>query len=225
MAKSKLERFADIDEFENVFELTDFQKDSNAKPKGLWREKIFQNENPVVLELACGKGEYTVELAEKEPCRNFVGIDIKGSRLWKGARKARDEGLKNVRFLRIYIDHLSEYFAAREVDEIWITFPDPYLKGGDRNKRLTSERFLNTYQSLLKKPGLIHLKTDSKPLFEFTEYMVNDFGGTVIERVEDVYKERGNDEYLTIKTDFERKHLEKGKIIKYLKFCLPESDV
>ncbi len=223
MAKSKLERFADIDQFENVLELTDFQNGDCAKPAGLWKEEIFNNDNPIILELACGKGDYTVELARKEPGKNFIGIDIKGSRLWKGARKARDKGLENVRFLRIYIDHLAEYFAPGEVDEIWITFPDPYLRGGDRSKRLTSEKFLSVYQSLLKRPGLIHLKTDSGPLFEFTGYMINEFGGTIIDRVEDVYKERGDDEYLTIKTDFEKKHLEKGKSIKYLKFCLPAS--
>lgn len=223
MAKSKLERFEDIDQFENVLELTDFQYGDRSKPVGAWGEEIFNNDSPIILELACGKGDYTVELARKEPGKNFIGIDIKGSRLWKGARKAREEGLENVRFLRIYIDHLAEYFAHGEVDEIWITFPDPYLRGGDRSKRLTSERFLRVYQSLLKKLGIIHIKTDSGPLFEFTEYMVNEFGGTIIDRVEDVYKERGDDEYLTIKTDFERKHLEKGKIIKYLKFCLPAS--
>lgn len=223
MAKSKLERFEDIDQFENVLELTDFQNGDRAKPVGTWREEIFNNNNPIILELACGKGDYTVELARKEAGKNFIGIDIKGSRLWKGARKAREEGLENVRFLRIYIDHLAEYFEPGEVDEIWITFPDPYLRGGDRSKRLTSERFLRVYQSLLKKPGFIHLKTDSGPLFEFTEYMINEFGGTTIDRVEDVYKERSDDEYLTIKTDFERKHLEKGKSIKYLKFSLPAS--
>ena len=223
MAKNKLERFSDIDRFENVLELTDFQNGDRAKPAGEWREEIFKNNNPIILELACGKGDYTVELARKEPGNNYIGIDIKGSRLWKGARKAKEEGLENVRFLRIYIDHLSEYFAPGEVNEIWITFPDPYLRGGDRNKRLTSEKFLGVYQSLLKKPGFIHLKTDSRPLFEFTEYMIGVFSGTVIDRVENVYKERGDDEYLTIKTDFERKHLEKGKSIKYLKFTLPES--
>ena len=219
MAKTKLQRFDDIDRFENVLELTDFQ-DGRSKPKGRWGREIFSNENPIVLELACGKGDYTVELAKRFPSVNYIGIDIKGSRLWKGARKAREQELENARFLRIYIDHLHEYFAEGEVEEIWITFPDPYLRGGDRSKRLTSEKFLACYHEIVREAGPIHLKTDSEELYRFTQYSVKNNGGHVLDEVEDVYAERDGDEILTIKTDFEKKHLKRGKIIKYLKFTL-----
>jgi tRNA (guanine-N7-)-methyltransferase len=220
MAKTKLQRFADIDEFDNVLELTDFQNENKTKPKGRWNEDIFRNDHPIVLELACGKGDYTVELARRNADCNYIGIDIKGSRLWKGARKARDEELSNARFLRIYIDHLDEYFEEGEVDEIWITFPDPYLRGANRSKRLTSEKFLTIYRKLLKEEGPIHLKTDSEELFDFSKYSVEKNGGRILENVEDIYKERGDDEILTIKTDFEKKHLREGKAIKYLKFSI-----
>lgn len=220
MAKTKLQRFEDIDKFENVLELTDFQDDGTEKPKGEWKREIFENDNPITLELACGKGDYTVGLARKFPFENFIGIDIKGSRLWKGARKARDEELSNVRFLRVYIDHLDEYFAEDEVEEIWITFPDPYLRGGNRSKRLTSDKFLRVYRKIVRDSGPIHLKTDSEELFNFTKYAVEKNKGRILDEVENVYEERENDEILTIKTDFEQKHLQKGRIIKYLKFTL-----
>lgn len=219
MAKTKLQRFEDIDQFENVLELTDFQ-DARSKPKGVWKEEIFGNENPITLELACGKGDYTVGLARKYPSRNYVGIDIKGSRLWKGARKAKEEELSNARFLRIYIDHLDEYFDEGEVEEIWITFPDPYLRGGNRSKRLTSDKFLAIYRNILQKSGPIHLKTDSEDLFKFSKYSVEKNGGRIQDEVEDIYSDCPDDDILTLKTDFERKHLKKGKIIKYLQFSL-----
>lgn len=219
MAKTKLQRFEDIDQFKNVLELTDFQ-DDRAKPKGAWNREVFQNENPITLELACGKGDYTVELARRYPARNYIGIDIKGSRLWKGARKAKEEELTNARFLRIYIDHLDEYFEEGEVEEIWITFPDPYLRGGNRSKRLTSEKFLTIYRDILRKSGPIHLKTDSPDLFQFSKYSVEKNGGRILDEVNDIYSHRPTDDILTIKTDFEHKHLKKGKIIKYLQFSL-----
>ncbi|MGK7369856.1 MAG: tRNA (guanosine(46)-N7)-methyltransferase TrmB [Candidatus Halalkalibacterium sp. M3_1C_030] len=225
MAKTKLQRFSDIDEFDNVLELTDFQNENETKPKGRWNDDIFRNDNPIILELACGKGDYTVELARRNADSNYVGIDIKGSRLWKGARKAKDEDLSNARFLRIYIDHLDEYFKEGEVDEIWITFPDPYLRGGNRDKRLTSEKFLTIYRKLVKESGPIHLKTDSEDLYNFTKYAVGKNGGKILDEVENVYRDRMNDEILTIKTDFEKKHLQKGKTIRYLKFSLSVSSV
>lgn len=220
MAKTKLQRFADIDEFENVLELTDFQDEGRAKPKGKWHREIFQNDNPITLELACGKGDYTVGLARRHPSKNYIGIDIKGSRLWKGARKAKEEELSNVRFLRIYIDHLDEYFEEGEIAEIWITFPDPYLRGGNRSKRLTSDKFLSMYRKLVRESGPIHLKTDSADLFNFSKNAVERHDGRILDEVENVYIEREEDDILTIKTDFEKKHLQKGKTIKYLKFSL-----
>lgn len=220
MGKNKLKRFEDIDRFDNVLELTDYQESSAQKPKGRWNEDIFENNNPITLELACGKGTYTVELARRNPNVNYVGIDIKGSRIWKGAKQAKENKLENVRFLRMYIDHLEEYFGNNEVDEIWITFPDPYPRGSDRSKRLTSEKFLRKYELILKKEGVIHLKTDSSPLFEFSKKSIRQFNGRVLECVDDIYTNREDSKILTIQTDFEKKHLEKGKAIKYLRFSL-----
>lgn len=217
----KLHRFREISEFDHVLELTDFQSAEAEKPAGKWHSDIFGNRNPITLELACGKADYTLELARRYPVRNYIGVDIKGARLWKGAKRAQKESLDNVRFLRIYIDHLYEYFAPGEVDEIWITFPDPYPKGSDRDKRLTSEKFLTIYQTVIKDGGYIHLKTDSDRLFYFSVKSLERFGGTLERGVEDIYSETPGDDLLTIKTDYEKRHLKKGKSIKYLNCMLP----
>ncbi len=224
MGKNKLERFAEIAEFDHVLELTDFQDDQHEKPKGKWNEEVFENDHPIILELACGKGEYTLKLAEQNPAVNFIGIDIKGARIWKGATRALDRDLSNVRFLRIYIDHLDEYFALGEVEHMWITFPDPYPKWSDRNKRLTSPKFLSIYQKVLAEDGTIHFKTDSDKLWNYTKEVVRE-RCEVLDLVEDVYKERPDDPLLTTKTFYEKKHLENGKIIKYLKFRLPKKSI
>ncbi len=225
MGKNKLERFAEIAEFEHVLELTDFQEEDREKPKGRWNENIFKNKNPIILELACGKGEYTLELARKNPDLNFIGVDIKGARLWKGATRALDRNLTNVRFLRIYIDHLDEYFGPGEVNHMWITFPDPYPKWSDRNKRLTSPKFLSIYQKVLQKDGAIHFKTDSDDLWSFTKEVIREENCNLLDLVEDVYNERPDDPLLTTKTFYEKKHLEDGKTIKYMKFRLPEDSI
>ena len=222
MGKNKLQRFAEIEQFKNVFELTDFQDGEKKNLRGKWREEVFQNDAPIVLELACGKGEYTLELARRNPQCNYVGIDIKGARLWKGAKRALKGELDNVRFLRIYIDHLQEYFGAEEVDEIWITFPDPFLKYSKRNKRLSSPKFLSIYQQVLKPGGNIHLKTDSEPLFSYTRQIIERHQCKILDIEEDIYQNRPEDEQLTIQTYYEKKHLEKGKAIKYIRFELPE---
>ena len=172
------------------------------------------------LELACGKGEYARALAERDPDRNYIGIDIKGARIWKGAKIALEKKIDNIRFLRMQIDHLDEYFASGEVDEIWITFPDPYLRKSKSSKRLTSPKFLDIYKKILKPGGLIHLKTDSEPLFRFTKETLRDTGCKTVDLVEDVYKERPDDELLTIQTFYEKQHLEKGKTIRYVCFKL-----
>lgn len=221
MGKGKLQRFAEIDRFDNVFEVTDFREGKHRKPKGRWHKDIFQNKNPIVLELACGKGAYTLELARRNPEINFVGVDIKGARIWKGAKIARQEQLENVRFLRIYIDHLQEYFAEDEVQEIWITFPDPYPKGSDRSKRLSSEKFLKQYQKVLRENGIVHLKTDSSVLYDFSKRSIRNFEGTIIEDKYDVHAGGETEPPLDIRTDFEQKHLQHGRSIKYLKFQLP----
>ncbi len=222
MGINKLQRFREITQFQNVLEVTDFQSNDSKKPKGRWHSEIFNNQHPIILELACGKGRYTLELARRNRAGNYIGVDIKGARLWKGAKKARKQNLGNVRFLRIYIDHLDEYFAPEEVDEIWITFPDPYPKGSDRSKRLTSAKFLRLYQRVLKKDGIINFKTDSQSLFEFTIDSLEEFGCSIHQIKEDIYKEETDNDILTIQTDFEKKHLEKGKEIKYIRFLLPE---
>jgi len=220
MGTNKLQRFEEIGKFENVFELTDYQHNDVKKPKGNWHQKVFGNSNPIILELACGKGSYTLELARRNPHKNFVGVDIKGARIWKGAKRARSEKLDNLRFLRIYIDHLDEYFAQEEVDDIWITFPDPYPNFGDRSKRLTSPKFLNIYQRILKSDGHIRLKTDSDGLFEYTRKVIKEREYPVVDEVKNIYKERPDNELLTIQTFYEKKHLENGKTIKFIAFGL-----
>lgn len=221
MSKGKLEKFKEVTEFPNTLELTDFQNQESQKPKGRWHSDIFENDNPIVLELACGKGTYTLELARRNPDKNFVGVDIKGHRIWKGANQALEEGLDNVRFLRIYIDHLDEYFRPDEVDDMWITFPDPYPLYSDRNKRLSGPKFLKIYQRVLKQGGIIRFKTDSNELFTFTKESVRQTGCKVHDVVEEIYQERPDDDLLTIQTHFERRHLEKGRTISFIKFSLP----
>ncbi|PAU93564.1 tRNA (guanosine(46)-N7)-methyltransferase TrmB [Aliifodinibius salipaludis] len=225
MSKGKLKKFKEVTEFPNTLELTDFQNEKSQKPKGRWHSDIFENDNPMVLELACGKGTYTLELARRNPNKNFVGVDIKGHRIWKGANQALEEGLDNVRFLRIYIDHLDEYFGPDEVDDIWITFPDPYPLYSDRNKRLSGPKFLKIYQRVLKKGGAIRFKTDSNELFTFTKESVRQSGCEVHDVVEEIYQERPDDELLTIQTHFERRHLEKGRTISLIKFSLPVAPI
>ncbi len=218
MGKDKLRRFDEVDKFENVFEFTDFSE--KPKPKGRWHKDIFKNDNPIILELACGKGEYTLNLARQFPVKNFIGIDIKGARIWRGAKTALQEQLDNVRFIRMYIDHLDEYFENDEIDEIWITFPDPYPRKSKRSKRLTSPKFQNIYNSLLKKDGVIHLKTDSDFLYNYTLKTISEERCRLYENIDDVYKEKPNDPLLTIKTFYEQMHLKKGKTIHYLSFRL-----
>jgi len=173
LGKNKLKHLDELQTFSNVFQL---QRDL----KGKWNEFVFQNSNPITLELACGKGEYTLALARKFPQRNFIGIDIKGARIWRGARTALEEKIPNVAFLRTYIDHLEEYFSPGEVEEIWITFPDPYHEKSKARKRLTSEKFLPRYKTILKPGGFIHLKTDDMQLYQFTLEKISEFKGNII---------------------------------------------
>lgn len=219
MTVNKLERFAQIADFDHVLEYTDFQQSDKEKPNGRWSD-IFGNANPLTLELGCGTGAYTLGLARRNPKRNYVGVDIKGARMWKGAKIAIGEGLDNIRFLRIFIDHVDEYFDEDEVDEIWITFSDPYSRAGDRNRRLTAPRFLKMYRYILKPEHPIHFKTDDSAFFKYSCRSVKKSGGRIIKKVEDIYAQRPKDELLTIKTDYEKKHLKKGKSISYFKFSL-----
>lgn len=189
---------------------------------GDWSENVFGNTHPITLELACGGGEYTLELAGKFPDRNFIGVDIKGERIYKGAKKALDDGLKNVVFLRAYIQFLDRYIKRETdyVNEIWITFPDPYPKKSKKRKRLTSPFFLDIYRRILMPDGVIHLKTDSRLLYDFTLETLNSENCRIIRETSDLYHSSMADEILSIKTLYEEQHLKDGKTIKYVEFMV-----
>jgi tRNA (guanine-N7-)-methyltransferase len=217
MPKIKEKRMEEIRSFENTFDWHDYNS-KKPFPKGEWNSEIFKNNNPIVLELACGKGEYSTGLAKLYPDKNFVGFDLKGNRLWVGAQRALDQELENVRFFRAYIDHLDQFFEKEEVSDIWIIFPDPQLKK-DR-KKLTSPKFLDLYRPLLKKGATINLKTDSTELYEFTKEVIEDQNLELLRDIGNVHKECPKDPELSIKTYYENMHLEKGKLIKFLSFRL-----
>ncbi len=214
MAQKKLERFAAIKTFSNVLEYP-------ADMKGKWND-FFKNQHPLVLELACGRGEYTVGLAQLFPQQNFIGVDIKGNRMFIGAKKCLAENIANAGFLRTQIEKLSDYFATGEVDEIWITFPDPQLRVSKAKKRLTHPRFLRLYQQILKPGGFINLKTDSPDLYLFTKKVAKLYKLTIVEDSDNVYKEAIVKEELKIKTHYESLDIAQSKKIHYLKFKLPE---
>ncbi len=222
MSKGKLAKFADMETYENVFQYPySVVSDVPFTMRGHWREQYFHNQNPIVLELGCGKGEYAVELAKKHPDQNFIGVDIKGARMWTGATMALQEGLKNVAFLRTNIEIIDRFFSEDEVQEIWLTFSDPQMK--NPRKRLTSTYFMNRYRSFLTDGGIIHLKTDSNFLFTYTRYMVERNGLPVMVSTTDLYKETGCEveEATAIQTYYEQMWLERGLNIKYMKFGLP----
>lgn len=213
MGKDKLKRFAEIDTFSNVLQL-----DAGKPFKGQWAEGFFKNTNPVVLELACGKGEYTVNLATMFPEKNFIGIDYKGNRIWRGAKDALENNVTNVAFLRIQIEALLDYFALGEVAEIWITFPDPQPQLSREKKRLTSPRFLEKYKEVLKPGGFVNLKTDNDDLHAYTVEKIIEGGLDLHIKTEDLYHSAYADEMLSIKTYYEKKYLKDNKNINYLKF-------
>ena len=226
--RNKLQKFAEILTFPNVYEnfnsfppqLTGIDEEV-IDLKGKWQEKHFKNKNPITLELACGRGEYTLALAQKYPHRNFIGVDIKGARIWKGAKIALAKKLDNVAFLRTRIELIAAFFEEAEIDEIWITFPDPFLRKSKRNRRLTAPNFLNHYRKILKKSGVIHLKTDETVLSEFTlEVLAEDSQATIIYQDDDIYASSLPLEELEVKTYYEKMHLEKGRKIKYIRFTI-----
>ncbi len=222
MGKGKLRKWAEMKSFQNVVEpeLKEvLEKDFELK--GKWAESFFKNQKSVSLELGCGKGEYTLGLADFYPDRNFLGLDIKGSRIWRGAKTAINNDFTNVGFLRTRIELISSFFAGDEIEEIWITFPDPQLKKGRGSKRLTSSGFLNSYRTFLKPEGLVHLKTDSQELFEYTKALLIENNMEVIWATNDLYKEALPEKILSLKTYYEMKFLEEGKKITYLSFKLP----
>ncbi|NEU09102.1 tRNA (guanosine(46)-N7)-methyltransferase TrmB [Flavihumibacter sp. R14] len=213
MGKDKLRRFAEIATFNNVYEL-----EEGHSLKGKWNKEHFKNDHPLVLELACGKGEYSVNLARLFPEKNFIGIDYKGNRIWRGAKTALEEEINNVAFLRIQIESILDYFDKGEVSEIWITFPDPQPQISREKKRLTFPGFLEKYRTILKPHGILHLKTDNDALHAYTHEKIAELGLQLHVRTEDLYRSDFADEVLSIKTYYEKKYLAHEKNINYLKF-------
>lgn len=223
MAKKKLKRFAEVATFPNTFQhmptspvLGDF------KLKGKWRESYFKNENPIVLELGCGKGEYTIGLAEKFTGKNFIGIDLKGARIWKGAKEALERDMKNVAFVRARVDKIEKLFSENEADEIWITFPDPQLQKPKEHKRLTSPDFIEQYRKILKEGGIIHLKTDNRQFYDYTLDVIGKLELRLIFSTPDLYGKPHDfifpEGLLSIRTFYENMFMEKGFPICYCQF-------
>ena len=217
MGQKKLKRFAELLTFPNVLQYPEGMA-------GKWHAH-FKNDHPIVLELACGKGEYAVGLAEIHAERNYIGVDLKGNRIWVGAKRALNNGLNNVAFLRTQIDRIAEYFAPGEVDEIWLTFPDPQLRFSRAKKRLTHPKFLRFYQRIMKPGGIIHLKTDSPALYNFTLQVIGLFELELLADLDDVYAEPELDPVLKIKTHYEGLDIAQSNRIHYLQFRLPANEL
>lgn len=223
--RNKLKKFNDLLSFSNVYENYDptqprllANETNEVNLKGKWRSDHFKNDNPLVLELACGRGEYSLALAEANPQVNYIGVDVKGARIWKGATIAQEKNLNNVAFLRTRIEQIDLFFDKDEINEIWITFPDPFLKKGKSNRRLTSLQFLNRYKNILKKEGIIHLKTDDPTLYEFSQeqFETCPFIEVLYDR-DDIYSKPLDFDALQHKTYYEKQHLENNRKIKYIK--------
>ena len=222
MSKNKLSKFADMEQYPHVFQCPYSQLSQEGfEMRGKWASDFFRNSNPVVLELGCGRGEYTVGLAEKFPNMNFIGVDIKGSRMWAGATESLQKGMKNVAFLRTNIEIIDRFFAPGEVSEIWLTFSDPQMKKA--TKRLTSTYFMERYRRFLVDGGIVHLKTDSNFMFTYTKYMVEHNALPVEFVTDDMYHSGLVDDILGIQSYYEKQWLSRGLNIKYLKFRLPQS--
>lgn len=223
MSKGKLAKFADMERYSNVFQYPYSVADSVPfEMQGHWREQYFRNDNPIVLELGCGRGEYTVELAKLYPDKNFIGVDIKGARMWSGATQALNEKLPNVAFLRTNIEIIDRFFGVDEVQEIWLTFSDPQMK--NVHKRLSSTMFLHRYRRFLVDGGMIHLKTDSNFLFTYTTYMVQHNHLPLLSSTTDLYHSELSDadrRILAIQTYYESQWIARGLNIRYMKFALP----
>lgn len=217
MGHKKLIKFQAVDTYSNVLQYPEDMK-------GNWN-KFFKNDNPITLELACGKGEYSVNLGRADKDKNFIGVDIKGNRIYTGAKTAINEGLTNVGFLRIHIGQITNYFAKDEVEAIWIIFPDPFLRKGKAKNRLTHSRFLHAYQQILKHGAKINLKTDSKELYDFTLETIEEQGCIIHENIADIYGKGLATGPLAIQTFYEKMHLAEGRTIYFISFSLPDKEI
>jgi tRNA (guanine-N7-)-methyltransferase len=223
MGKNKLKRFAENETFHNLFQHTHFDaKNTPFSLKGKWHSDYFKNNNPIVLELGCGRGEYTIGMAERFSDKNFIGIDRKGARIWRGCKDGIEQNLKNIAFLRIKIEDIEYYFTQNEVHEIWITFPDPQLR--KERKRLISPLFISKYKKIMDTTGIIHLKTDDRELYEYVIKTASIEKWRIVENIADLYASGENSMLTDIQTFYEKKWLTEGKIISYIAFALnPES--
>ena len=221
-SKNKLKRFKDNELFSNVLQPKRDEILSETYPyKGRWNDIYFKNNNPIVLELGCGKGEYTVALAKKHPEKNFIGIDIKGARFWRGAKTALEENMPNVAFLRTQIELVNSAFGREEISEIWITFPDPQIKYKRTKHRMTNPSFLDKYKHILKPDGIIHLKTDSEFMHGYTLGLLEGLGHDILYSDHDIYvNHEAPEDVVGIQTFYEKQYLEKGKAITYITFKL-----
>ena len=219
---SKQEKFIEFDTFKNCFTLFFENISKGFLLKGRWHSDYFKNSNPIVLELGCGKGEYTIGLSENNQSKNYIGVDIKGNRIWVGAKYAIENNLNNVAFLRTRIDFIEHCFLENEIDEIWITFPDPQPQSTRKRSRLTNPLFLNRYKKILKKGGLIHLKTDSTSLYEYTLQVIEENKNLIIWQTDNLYQNcpDNRQELIQIKTHYEKLFTDKGENIKYICFTL-----
>lgn len=224
--KNKLARWNELASFDNVIQPVIGEVAGKDHPvKGKWKKEIFKNDNPLILELGCGKGEYTVGLATRFPSKNYIGVDIKGARMWRGAKTANEQNLSNTAFLRTRIEFINSFFVENEVDEIWITFPDPHVGGRNSNKRLTSPFYLNSYRSILKNNGIVHLKTDNTELYNFTNKITTLNGLEVLFSTLDLYSEDLPLDILSIRTHYEQMFLKEGLKIKYISFRLNKDTI
>ena len=224
MGKNKLQKFEDMSAYPHVFQYPfAILQEKGFEMKGKWNELFFRNDHPIVLELGCGKGEYTVGLGKLFPMKNFIGIDIKGARMWSGAKQALEDKMTNVSFLRTHIELINHFFSSGEISEIWITFPDPQMS--KVNKRMTSTRFMRLYREILNDSGLIHLKTDSNFMFTYTNEMIKANQFPVLVQTDDLYNSHLADDILSIQTFYEQQWLERGLNIKYVQFvCEPRDN-
>jgi len=225
VGKNKLVRWAELETFNNVIQHAETGFGKGHPVKGKWKSDVFKNQNPVILELGCGRGEYTTGLSEKFPLNNYIGVDIKGARMWRGAKTAHENRLNNAAFLRTRIEFINSFFAEDEVDEIWLTFPDPQSEKKNSNKRLTCPWFLNQYRSFLKDNGIIHLKTDNYDLYRYTKNLAEKNNLNIITATSDLHSDLVGNEIVLIRTHYEDIFLKEGLKINYLAFRLEKKRI